>query len=322
MGWRAVWTAVALLVPSMAAAQADWPIRPIRILVPYAAGGNSDAVARIAAQYMQEALKGAPVIVENRGGAGGLVGTEAVAKAPPDGYTLLLGAIGPITIAPATQKLTFDPAADLVPISLLSTNPLVLLVNPSLPADSVAQLVALARARPGALNFSSAGVGGLTHFSAEIFKAKTGVEMVHVPYKGGAPATMALIAGEVQVTFANYSDALPQVAAGKARALAVTTARRTPQSPEVPTVAEAGVPGYECESWNGLLAPRGTPPAIIDRLAAIASAMAADPAVQKRMAEIGSVAVAATPQAYAEKIRAEIEQWRALVVQANIKVED
>jgi tripartite-type tricarboxylate transporter receptor subunit TctC len=312
--------ALALGLIPIAAAQTGWPARPIKILVPYAAGGNSDVVARIAGQYLQESL-GVAVVIENRTGAGGLVATEAVARAAPDGYTLLLGAIGPLTIAPATQTIAYDPVRDFAPVAVISTNPLMLVVHPSVKATSVRELIALAHAQPKALNFGSAGEGGLTHFSAELFKAMAGIDMVHVPYRGGAPATNALLAGEVQVEFANYSDVLPHITAGGVRALGITTATRAAQSPDVPTIAEAGLPGYACESWNGILAPRGTPDAVVERLARALDAMARDPATQKRMIEVGSIAVSTTPQAFARMIAVEGERWSKLVKQAGIKLQ-
>jgi tripartite-type tricarboxylate transporter receptor subunit TctC len=302
----------ALAQSDIGAAQDQWPTRPIKLMVPFAAGGNTDAVARIAAVHLQSAL-GVPITVENRGGAGGIVGTDAVAKASPDGYTLCVCSIGSITIAPATEQLPYDPLRDLFPVSLLNTNPLVLLINPALRVDSVQDLIALARAKPNGLNYGSSGIGGLMYFSAELFKTRTGTQITHVPYRGGAPATMALVAGEVQIAFANMSDAVGQIEGGKIRALAVTTAHRSSAAPNLPTLAEQGVARYHTESWNGLFAPKGTPRPIIDRLAAIAAKMAKDESVQKRMADFGSVAVANTPDEFAKMLREETAQWGDLV---------
>jgi tripartite-type tricarboxylate transporter receptor subunit TctC len=303
----------ALLSAAQAQTQGDkWPSRPIRLVVPFAAGGNTDSVARIAASQMQHVL-GVAIIVENRGGAGGIVGADLVAKAHPDGYTFCVCSIGAITISPATEQLPYDPLNDLVPVSLVNTNPLVLLVNPALKANSVAELIALARAEPNRLNYSSSGVGGLMYFSAELFKAKTKTQITHVPYRGGAPATAAVIAGEVQLAFSNMSDAVGQIEAGRIRPLAVTTRTRSPSAPDVPTLAEAGVAGYHTESWNALFAPRGTPPAVIERMAQIASEMAKDPDVQKGMATFGSVAVANTPGDFAKMLREETTLWASLV---------
>jgi len=316
--------AVALLATlaftQTAPAQDQWPSRPIKLIVPFAPGGNTDAVARIAAEFFQRALGGgASVVIDNRGGAGGIIGTDATAKAMPDGYTFCVCSIGSITISPATEQLPYDPLKDLMPISLVNTNPLILLVNPQLKASSVKELVALAHSNPNGLNYSSSGIGGLMYFSAELFKAKTGAPITHVPYRGGAPATAAVVAGEVQMTFTNMSDAVGQIAGGTVRPLAVTTPQRSPAAPEVPTLAEQGLDGYATESWNALFAPKGTPQPIIDRMAAIAADMAKDQTVQKRMAEFGSVAVANTPAEFAQRLRDETALWAGLVKEIAAK---
>ncbi len=308
----------ALIAQGGAGAQDTWPSRPIRLVVPFAPGGNTDAVARVTADYMQTALKGASVIVENRGGAGGIVGTDAVAKAAPDGYTLCVCSIGSITVAPALEKLPYDPLKDLIPISLLGTNALVLIAHPSLEAKSVQDVIKLAKEKPKSLDYGSSGVGGLMHISALLFQAKTGTELVHVPYRGGAPATQGLVAGNVKLVFANMSDAIGQIEGGTVRALGVTTAARTPAAPQIPTLAESGVPGFHAESWNALFAPAGTPQPIVDRLAKIAAEMAKDPAVQKRMAEFGSVAAANTPGEFAKMLQGETAQWADLLKQSGL----
>jgi tripartite-type tricarboxylate transporter receptor subunit TctC len=305
--------------PQASIAQDKWPSQPIKLLVTFPAGGNTDAVARLTADFMQKALGGATVVVENHAGAGGIVGTEMVAKAAPDGYTLCMCSIGPITIAPVTEQLRYDPLKDLVPISLVSTNPLMLLVHPSVKANSVQELVALARAEPGRLNYSSAGIGALTYFSAELFKTKTGTQITHVAYRGGAQATMAVIAGDVQLTFANMSDAISQIEGAKVRALGVTTAKRSPAAPNVPTLAEQGIPGYATESWNAMFAPKGTPQPIIDRLTAIIAEMAKDKSIQKRMTDFGSVAVANSPDELSRMLREETAQWAKLVKEIGLK---
>jgi tripartite-type tricarboxylate transporter receptor subunit TctC len=309
--------AIAVLAPS-AFAQDKWPSRPVKLIVPYAAGGNTDAVARIAAVHLQNDL-GVSVVIENRGGAGGIVGTDAVAKAAPDGYTLCVCSIGPLTISPATEQLPYDPLNDLIPISLLNTNPLILLVNPALKANSVQELIALAKSNPAGLNYSSSGIGGLMYFSAELFKSKTGANLTHVPYRGGAPATAAVIAGDVQLVFTNMSDAVGQLEGGKVRALGVTTNKRSVSAPSVPTLAEQGIADYHTESWNGLFAPKGTPQAIVDRLAQVAAAMAKDPTVQQQMAKFGSDAVSNTPQEFAAMLKRDTQMWAALVKQIGSK---
>ena len=317
---RILIVAFALLAGLMqgAFAQDQWPSRPIKLIVPYAAGGNTDAVARIAAQHIQKAL-GVGVVIENKGGAGGIVGTDAVAKAEPDGYTFCVCSIGPLTISPTTEKLPYNAQKDLVPISLLNTNPLILLVNPAVKANSVAELIALAKANPSKLNYSSSGIGDLMFFSAEIFKSKTGTDLTHVPYRGGAPATAAVIAGDVQLVFTNMSDAVGQLDGGKVRALGVTTRKRSQSAPDVPTLAEQGVADFQTESWNGLFAPKGTPRPIIDRMAQIAAAMAKDPVVQAQMAKFGSDAVANTPQEYAEMIERETATWAKVIKEIGMK---
>jgi tripartite-type tricarboxylate transporter receptor subunit TctC len=308
-----------MLPPYATAVGGEWPSRPIKLVVPFPAGGNTDAVARLFADYLHKRLGEATVVVENNGGAGGIVGTEAVAKAAPDGYTLCVCSIGPVTIAAATQPLRYDPLKDLAPISLVSTNPLMLVVHPSVKANSAQELVALARVEPNSLNYSSAGVGALTYFSAELFKAKTATQMTHVAYRGGAQATMAVVAGHVHLTFANMSDAVPQIEGGKLRALGVTTAKRSPAAPHVPTLVEQGITGYATESWNALFAPKDTSPVIIDRLAGLLAEMAKDERIQKRMLEFGSVATANTPQAFAQMLREETTQWAGIVKEIGLK---
>ncbi len=309
-------TAIACALPAGAR---DYPAKPIKLIVPFAPGGNADVVARLAAAYMQKALGGATIVIENHGGAGGIVGTAMTAKADPDGYTLCTCSIGAISIAPSTQELRYDPLNDLEPISLLSTNPLVLLVHPSVKANSVQELIALAKAAPQPLTYSSAGVGALTYFSAEVFRIKTGIKLTHVAYRGGAPATMALVAGDVQLTFANMSDALGQLGTGTVRALGVTTPKRSPATPDIPTIAEQGIAGYATELWVGLFAPRGTPRAIVDRLAGIAAEMVKDESIRGRMAQFGSTAVANRPDEFAKMLREETAQWAGVVKQLGVK---
>lgn len=299
-------------------AQPAWPTKPIRIVVPYAPGGITDTVTRLTAPKVQEAL-GQPVLVENKLGNGGALATEYVAKSAPDGYTLLMGSAAPQTLNQFIQKLGYDGLKDFAPVTLVNTNPLVLLVNPALPAQNVKELIALARAQPGKLNF--AGAGGLTQFSGEIFKFMAGVDMVYVPYKGGAPATAAAVAGDTQVTFANYSDALPQMRAGKLRALGITGAKRFPQSPEVPTIGESGIPGYAVDSWNGLFAPAGTPAEIVNRISVAVQQGFKDPALRKRMEDIGATPVGDTPEQFRALVQSELQKWGTFVKQTGIKVE-
>jgi tripartite-type tricarboxylate transporter receptor subunit TctC len=305
---------LSLAATQFSAAQETYPNRAIKLIVPFAAGGNTDVVGRLTAAYMQKVLN-VGVVVENRAGAGGINGTDVVAKSPPDGYTLCVCGIGPITVSPATEKLPYDPLKDLAPVSLINTNPLILVVNPALDAKTAAEVAALSKHRPGGLSYGTVGAGGLMQFAAEIFRAKTGSNFTAVPYRGGALATAAVVSGEVQLAFSNMSDAMAQMAAGSVRPLAITTAKRNPQTPEIPTLMELGLVDYPVESWNGLFAPAGTPPAILDKLARVMSEMAKDEVHQKRMAEIGSIAVANSPRDYSAMLRDETVQWaKALTV--------
>lgn len=304
-----------LLLSSGASAQKDWPTKPIRIIVPYAPGGIADTVARIIAPMFQDSLN-QTVIIESKTGASGTVGTAFVAKSPPDGYTLLLGLAAPQTLSQHLGKIDYDGIKDFAPITLINTNPLVLLVNPSLPINSVAELIKYAKANPGKLNFS--GAGGLTQFAGEIFKARAGIEMVHVPYRGGAPAVTAAVAGESQLTFANYSDAIPWVESGKLRALAVTSASRFPLAPKIPAISET-LPGFTVDGWSGLFAPAGTPPEIVNRLASIVRDGFRDPTLRKRMESIGAIPGGDTPEEFRAFVKAESVKWGNFVAQTGIK---
>ena len=309
--------ALVLLVPGLALAQA-WPSKPLRMVVPFAPGGVTDNSARLVAGRMQEAL-GQPVVVENRTGAGGVIATDFVAKSAPDGYTILMGSAAPQTLTQFLQKTGYDGVKDFAPISLVNTFPIVLMVHPSVPAQNVKELIALAKAQPGKLNF--AGAGGLTQFAGEIFKYMAGIDMTYIPYKGGAPAAAAAAAGDAPVTFANYSDALTHMKSGRLRALGMTSAKRFPQSPEVPTIAEAAIPGYQVESWNGLLAPAGTPADVVERMAAAVQQGLKDPATHKRMEEMGTEPVGDSPAHFRTFLQAEVKKWGDFVRQSGIKVE-
>jgi tripartite-type tricarboxylate transporter receptor subunit TctC len=306
-----------LLIPAAALAQ-SWPARPLRMVVPFAPGGVTDNTARLVATKMQEAL-GQPVVVENRTGAGGVIATDYVAKAAPDGYTILMGSAAPQTLTQFLQKTGYDGVKDFAPITLANTFPIVLMVHPSVPAYDVKELIALAKAQPGTLNF--AGAGGLTQFAGEIFKYMAGIDMIYIPYKGGAPAAAAAAAGDAQVTFANYSDALAHMKSGRLRALGMTSAKRFPQSPEVPTIAEAAIPGYQVDSWNGLLAPAGTPAEIVERMASAVQQGLKDPATRKRMEEMGTQPVGDSPAHFREFLQGEVKKWGDFVRQSGIKVE-
>lgn len=289
-------------------AQDAYPNRLIRLIVPYAPGGNTDVVARVTAEYMAKALK-TNVVVENRVGAGGLVGTDVAAKAPPDGYTLCVCGIGPMAVSPNTEKLPYDPLKDFAPISVINTNPMVLLVNPKVKATTAVELVALSKSTAGGMNYAHAGIGGLTHFAAEIFRVRNKMPLNAVPYRGGALATTAIVSGEVPFGFASMSDAMAQLSAGTVRAVAITTGKRSPFAPQIPTLIEQSLADFPIESWNGLLAPAKTLKPIVDQLAMVMAEMAKNPGHQKRLTDIGSIAVASTPSEFEAMIREDTEQW-------------
>ena len=297
----------------------NYPAKSIRIIVPQSAGGSTDLVARPLAQKLADAL-GQSVVVENRPGAGSVIGTDLVAKAAPDGYTLLAVAAS-VTMSPSLYKLPFDPVRDLAAISQLTSLPNILVVHPSLPVKSVRELIAFAKARPGQLNFGSSGVATGTHLSMELLMYMTGIRMVHVPYKGGALNVNALIGGETQVNFSTISTALPHVQSGRLRALAVSTAKRAAAASDVPTVAEAGVPGYEYSSWIGLLAPAKTPQAIIARLNAEAVTAIHTPAIKAILAVEASEPVGNSPAEFDAIMKSEVARWMKVVQAAGIKGE-
>jgi len=294
-----------------------YPSRPIRLVVPQSAGGSTDLVARPLAQRVGDALK-TSVVVDNRPGAGSTIGTDIAAKAPPDGHTLLAVAAS-FTMSPSLyKKLPFDPVNDFAPISLLSSLPNILVVHPAQPVKSVKELLAYAKSQPGKLNYSSSGVATGTHMSMELFKHITGISLVHIPYKGGAPSVTALLSNEVQLCFATISTALPHVKSGRLRALAVSTARRATAAPDVPAIAETGVPGYDYASWIGLLAPAKTPPAIVARWHGEAARVMQTPEMKTLLQHEGSEPVGNSPQEFGKIIRTEVERWRAVAKAANI----
>ena len=315
----AAFAAVALVIPAAGAAE-TYPVKPIRMIVPQSAGGSTDLVARIIAQRLDDTLK-QPVVVDNRPGAGSINGTEIVAKATPDGYTLLAVAAS-FTITPSIRKkLPFDPVSDFSPITQLAILPHILVVHPSVPATTVKDLIALLKSKPGALNCAISGVGTSTHLALEQFMYMTRTRMLPVPYKGGAPGMAALLGGQVQLYFATISTALPHVKAGKLRALAVTSARRSTAAPEFPTVAESGVPGYEHTSWVGLLAPAKTPRPIIARLNAESARIVSSPQMKTLMLREGLDAVGNSPDEFAAIIKTEVAKWMKLVKAAGIQAD-
>jgi tripartite-type tricarboxylate transporter receptor subunit TctC len=307
--------AVALVIaaaPSLLRAQESWPSRSITFVVPYAAGGYTDLVARITARYVEKEL-GKPVIVDLRPGAGGIVGTQVVASAAPDGYTFCVCSVGAISIAPFAQKLSYDPLQDLMPVTIVSSIVQAVIVNKNLPVRTMAELVSYAKANPGKLNYGSSGVGGLTHYSVELFQARTGIKVVHIPFKGGAPSTMAVVSGDVDFAFANMTDALPQIESGTVRGLAVTSRERSPYFPDLPSVHESVSPNFIAETWNGIMVPAKTSEPIIRRMSQVLIKMADDPEVKEAMRKAGSATVKMTPEEYRAQIQQEMTQWRPLI---------
>ncbi len=310
----------AALLAAPAIAQ-TFPSKPINLVVPFAPGGSTDVVARIIAAKMSENM-GTQVIVENRAGAGGGVGAAAVAKATPDGHTILMATISTHTLNPLMAKTKlFDPIKDFAPISLLATVPNVLVVHPSLGVNNVQELVALLKREPGKHSYASSGNGTPLHVSGELFKRMTGTDMQHIPYRGGGPAMNDLVGGQVKIMFDNLPPSVPQIRAGTIKALGVTTKKRVPGFENIPTIAEQGLPDYETYSWNGFLAPAGTPPAVIARLNAEANKAIADPGVKAKLTDISAVTVGTTPEELATFIQKELAIWEPVIRGANITID-
>ncbi|HEY5861743.1 MAG TPA: tripartite tricarboxylate transporter substrate binding protein, partial [Casimicrobiaceae bacterium] len=304
-----------------ASTQTPYPTKPVRVVVPFPAGGTTDILARAASQKLSETW-GQQALVDNRPGAGGNIGAELVAKAPPDGYTLLMGTVGTHAInASLYPKMPYDHVKDFAPVILVAGVPNVLVVHPSLPVNSVQELIAYAKANPGKLNFASSGSGTSIHLSGELFKVMTGVQMTHIPYKGSAPALTDLVGGQVQLMFDNLPSSLAFIKAGKLRALAVTSAQRSPALPDVPTVAESGVPGFEASSWFGLLAPAGTPRDIVTKINADTQKWLASPDAKDKLAAQGAAAAGGSPEDFAKHIQAETAKWARVVKESGAKVE-
>ena len=308
-----------LLWVSMVWSQApSYPNRPIRLIIQYPPGGAVDPMARSIAQELAKAW-GQPVVVDNRPGAGTIIATEILAKAPPDGYTVILSSVA-LTVNPAMHsKLPYDPVKDFTPISLVAKYPMMLVVNPKIPVHSVRELIAFLKARPGQINFSSTGIGTIQHLAGELFKSVTGVDMVHVPYKGSGLSMMSVMRGEVSLTMDVIVLLLPQVKAGNLRALAVTGAKRSPLAPNLPTVSETGLAGFEVSTWLGFLAPAGTPREVVKKWHQEIARILQLPEIRERQISQGIDPVGSTPEYFAEFIKAEIAKWGSMVKQAGIK---
>jgi len=315
----AVLTVAAAVFAPLASAAQGYPNRPIHLVLPFSPGGTTDVPGRIIAQKLSEAL-GEPIIVENKPGAGSTIGTDFVAKAKPDGYTLLLTSTTHVLSAHLYKHLPYDPLKDFEPVTLVASGPYVLVVNPKLPVKSVRELIALAKSEPGKIDYASSGNGSSQHLVGALFASMAGIQLNHIPYRGSGPAMADLIAGQVKVGFPGTPLALPQIKAGRLRALAVTTKKRSPELPDVPTIAESGVPGYEATIWLGLLAPAGTPREIVDRLHAEVVKVLKDPGVQKSILATGVEAESMTPEEFGTYLRSEYEKWGKVVRESGAVV--
>ena len=317
VGLTAVWFGLA---PWAGTYAQDYPARPVRMIVATVPGGGTDAIARILGTKLTELL-GQQFVIDNRGGAGGIIGTELVARAPADGYTLLMGFIASLAMNPALTRTPYDANSDFAPVSLVASAQYVLTLHPSVPARSLKELVAYARANPGKINYASAGNGTPVHLAAELFRSVSGVNLTHIPYKGGGPAAAAVLSGESQLIFGSVTATMPEIKAGRPVALAVTGAARLPAAPELPTIAELGYPGFEVTSWYGVLGPARTTTQVIDRLnAAILTALRAAE-VREHMARQGLEPLGSTPAQFAAHLKRETAKWARVVKEAGIKAE-
>jgi len=313
--------AVAALAPQFAVA-GDYPEKPIRFVVPYAAGGTTDLLSRAIAQKLSEAL-GQSVVPDNRPGAGGNVGAEIAAKSPPDGYTMLMAPVSPMAINVTLygSKMTFNPEKDFAPVTLVAKVPLVVVVNPSVPAKNLLELIALAKSKPGQLNYGSAGNGSSNHLVGEMLKTAAGINMVHIPYRGGGPGMMALVAGQIDVLIGQVPTVTPMVNAGRLRALAVSGAQRSPALPDVPTMAEAGLPGFDATAWYSIVVPAGTPKPIISRLNAELVKILKSPDIRARLVSEGADVETSTPEELGAFVHAEIQKWSKAVRESGTKID-
>jgi tripartite-type tricarboxylate transporter receptor subunit TctC len=317
--WISVTLGMLLALISTTALAQPYPNKPIRLIVPYPPGGSNDIIGRMSAAQLGERL-GTQVIVDNRGGAGGLIGTEMAANSPADGYTLLLISVGH-AFNPSMYKLPYDPAAAFAPVAMLGTGPVALAVNAALPANSVKELIALAKQKPGQLHYASGGVGSFSHLASALFMSRSGVDVVHVPFKGGAPALVDVIAGNTQIALGSLVQTLPFINSGRLKLLGVGGAKRVAGLPDVPTIAEAGVPGYEATAWWGVLAPAGTPRPIIERLHREFSAILTSSETKKRFESEGAEAVQMTPDEFGRFLAVETKKWAEVVKGVGIRGE-
>lgn len=318
--WRGIAGALALCAVAPLTSAQEYPSRPVRLVVPFSAGGPADVLGRMLGERLHS-LWGHPVVILNREGAGTIIGVDLVAKSTPDGYTLLLASSAQAINAGLGRKLPYDPLKDLVPITLVFGQPLVIVLNPKVPANSVRELVKLAKAHPGKLAYASAGIGSSTHLTAEMLNAAAGIDLRHVPYKGLAPAMIDLLSGQVDLIFAGTIAAIPHIKTGKIKPIAITTRNRSSQLPDVPTMIESGIPDYDVVGWWGFKAPRGTPRALIDRLHADINKVTAQPEVRERMMLQGGEVMTGTPEQFATMFRQEVERWARVAKGANIRID-
>lgn len=318
LGFWLAGLAVALL-PALAAAQ-DFPSKPIKLIVPFPAGGPNDIIARAVGQKMADILK-QPVLIDNRGGQGGVIGTDMVAKAEPDGYTIAVTSAGALAISPNMQKTAYDTLKDLAPVTLVAKVPEMLVVATSVPANNMKELVALAKAQPGKLNFASSGPGSLPHLAGELFKLTAKIDIVHVPYRGAAPAVNDLLGQQVQMVFLDLPVLLPQVNAGKLKPIAIGAPQRVPSAKDVPTTTEVGMPDLQTENWYGMVAPGKTPPAIIARLNQAATEAMKDPGVKEKLAAQGATLVGDKPEQFRAFIESETKKWAKVIKDAGVPTE-
>jgi tripartite-type tricarboxylate transporter receptor subunit TctC len=308
-----------LLALSTSVAAQDYPNKPVRLIIPFPPGGSNDVVGRMVATQLSERL-GKQVVVDNRGGAGGVIGTDIAAKSPPDGYTLLVISIAH-AVSPWLYKLTYDPIKAFAPVGILATGPNVLVIHPTLPVSSVKELVALAKQKPGELQYASAGVGTFQHLGGELFKLNAGVDILHVPFKGGGPAMIDVIGGHTKIMFSSLVQTTPHIRSGKLKALGTGGSRRSPVLPDVPTVAEAGVPTYEAVNWWGIVAPAGTPQPILDKLHKELTAVLSSPEAQKQFENEGASVVQMSAAEFGSFMAKELAKWERVVKEAKIKAE-
>ena len=310
---------LALLCPAFATAQ-DFPSKTIRLIVPFPPGGPNDIIARVVGQRMSEILK-QTIIIDNRSGQGGVVGTDVVAKAPPDGFTIGVASAGALAISPSMEKVAYDTLKDLQPITVVAKVPEMLVVATSVPANTMQELVSLAKSQPGKLNFASSGPGSMPHLAGELFRLTAGINIIHVPYRGAAPAVNDLLAQQVQMVFLDLPVLLPQIKAGKLKPIAVGTTQRVPSAPDVPTTVEVGMPNLQTENWYGMVAPAKTPPQIVAVLNKAAVEAMKDPTVVEKLASQGAILVGDTPEHFRDYIDSETKKWAKVIVDAGVHTE-